>query len=232
MVLDKYEAISRSESHTETNRPIRLDGSTLDHRAHVCAFFNTPDEAYQVLLPFIEEGLELGQKSVHTIDPRLRVDHCERLASAGIRLDAALQNDQLELLDWSSTHLPEGKFDLHKTLSKYRDIRENATQKGFPLTRFVTDMGWALEAELEANALLEYESTANYQWMQHGGPVHPVVCTYDLRLFTADIIVDVMRTHPMVIIGGVLRENPFFVPPGEFLEQLRNRKPTRLKKAG
>jgi hypothetical protein len=25
------------------------------------------------------------------------------------------------------------------------------------------------------------------------------------------------RTHPMVIIGGLLQENPFFVPPDEFL---------------
>lgn len=224
--------MSRCNSLAEITHPIRLAGSTLDHRAHVCAFFNTPDEAYQVLLPFIEEGLELGQKNVHTIDPRLRTDHCERLASAGIQLDAVLQNNQLELLDWSSTHLREGKFDQHRTLSTYRDIIENATQNGFPLTRFVTDMGWALEAEMEANALLEYESTANHQWMQHAGPVHPVVCTYDLRLFTAEIIVDVMRTHPMVIIGGVLRENPFFVSPAEFLEQLRSRKRTRLKKVG
>ena len=34
---------------------------------------------------------------------------------------------------------------------------------------------------------------------------------------------DIMRTHPMVIIGGVLQENPFFVPPDEFLLELRER---------
>jgi hypothetical protein len=34
---------------------------------------------------------------------------------------------------------------------------------------------------------------------------------------------DIMRTHPMVVIGGLLQENPFFVPPGEFLEELRTR---------
>jgi hypothetical protein len=35
--------------------------------------------------------------------------------------------------------------------------------------------------------------------------------------------IDVMRTHPMVIIGGVLQENPFFVPPDQFLLELRER---------
>jgi len=32
-----------------------------------------------------------------------------------------------------------------------------------------------------------------------------------------------MRTHPMIIIGGVVQENPFFVPPDEFLQELPQR---------
>ena len=35
---------------------------------------------------------------------------------------------------------------------------------------------------------------------------------------------DVLRTHPMVIIGGVLQENRFFVPPDEFLREIRGRR--------
>ena len=39
----------------------------------------------------------------------------------------------------------------------------------------------------------------------------------------ANVVMDVLRTHPMVIIGGVLQQNPFFVPPDEFLRELRER---------
>ena len=28
---------------------------------------------------------------------------------------------------------------------------------------------------------------------------------------------DILRTHPMVIMGGVLQENPLYVRPDEFL---------------
>jgi hypothetical protein len=31
----------------------------------------------------------------------------------------------------------------------------------------------------------------------------------------------------MIIIGGILQENPFFVPPDEFLRELRKRHATR-----
>jgi hypothetical protein len=33
-----------------------------------------------------------------------------------------------------------------------------------------------------------------------------------------------MRTHPMIIVAGVLQENPLYVPPDQFLEELHSRK--------
>jgi hypothetical protein len=44
-----------------------------------------------------------------------------------------------------------------------------------------------------------------------------------LHQFGAEVVMDIMRTHPMVVIGGILQENPFFVPPGEMLRELRER---------
>ena len=217
---------------TEPMHPIHLCGSTLGHRAHVCAFFNNTDEKYRVLTPFILEGLEVAQKSVHTVDPRLRDEHCRRLTSAGLDITTATRSGQLELRDWSNTHLLGGTFEQDRTLALFQEFTASAVREGFPLTRFVTDMGWALEAGLDANALLEYEATANRAWIQQDGPINPVICTYDLGRFTADLVVDVMRTHPFVIIGGLLRENPFFVPPEEFLEEMRGRKPNPLQKVG
>ena len=39
---------------------------------------------------------------------------------------------------------------------------------------------------------------------------------------------DVLRTHPLVIIGGVLQENPFVVPPDELLSEIRDARSRRL----
>jgi len=36
-------------------------------------------------------------------------------------------------------------------------------------------------------------------------------------------MVDAIRSHPEVIIGGILQQNPFFVPPDEFLRDLLQR---------
>ena len=37
------------------------------------------------------------------------------------------------------------------------------------------------------------------------------------------MIIDIVRTHPLMLVGGVLQENPFYVPPDEFLAELRSR---------
>jgi hypothetical protein len=40
----------------------------------------------------------------------------------------------------------------------------------------------------------------------------------------AAVVMDFLRTHPLVIMGGLLHENPFFVPPEAFLSELRRRR--------
>jgi hypothetical protein len=69
--------------------------------------------------------------------------------------------------------------------------------------------------------LLEYEARLNGVLSKHNGPV---ICNYDLSKVGASVAIDIMRTHPLVIIGGLLRENPFFVPPDQFLEEMRRRR--------
>src|SRR5258707_12818126 len=52
-----------------------------------------------------------------------------------------------------------------------------------------------------------------------------VVCTYDLSKFRASVVMDALRTHPVVIIGGILQENPFFVPPSQLLPYVLQPRP-------
>ncbi|HWQ34300.1 MAG TPA: hypothetical protein VNQ79_15740 [Blastocatellia bacterium] len=48
---------------------------------------------------------------------------------------------------------------------------------------------------------------------------------YDPARFGAGIVMDILRTHPLVIIGGTLYENSFYLPPDQFLRELQERSP-------
>lgn len=199
--------------------PIRIGGTTLGRHRHICAFFQSPDDHYRVLLPFIKDGFDGGEKAVHIIDARRRADHIRQLSAIGIDATTAQEDGRLDLREWADTHLRDGFFDQDRTLRLIDGIRQRSARDGFPRIRFVTHMEWALEDGPDVEGLLQYEATANLVPSDD-----PVVCAYDLNRFSADVIIDVMRTHPLIIIGGILQENPFFVPPDEFLRELRARR--------
>ena len=53
-----------------------------------------------------------------------------------------------------------------------------------------------------------------------------MICSYELDKFGAAIVIDALRTHPIVLIGGIVQRNPFYVPPEELLKELSEREPT------
>jgi hypothetical protein len=81
---------------SSTAQQVRLAGTALGRSRHVCAFFNSKDEEYRVLLPFISEGIEHGEKAFHIVKDAHRPEHRRRLEQAGIPVDRAEQSGQLE----------------------------------------------------------------------------------------------------------------------------------------
>lgn len=154
-----------------SDSPIAFAGSTLDVHRHVCAFFNTPDEEYRVLLPFIKEGFERGEKAFHIVDPALRTEHKERLRSYGIDVESMEKKGQFELLNWEDAYLREGHFDQDKMLALIEEVLEQGKRQGFPLTRLVAHMEWALEDRPGVDDLVEYETRLNYILPRFRDPV-------------------------------------------------------------
>jgi hypothetical protein len=208
----------------KTVAPISLAGSQLGDVRHVCAFFNSDDEKYRVLLPFIRDGFECGDKAVHIVHPAQHHDHLRRLAGIGIDTVAAQQSGQFELRSNTETYLCDGRFDQDRMLQVFEQLASGNAQGGFPLSRIVCHMEWAAEGRSHVDDLIEFESRMNDVWQRHDDAV---ICTYDLARFGGDTVIDVMRTHPMIIIGGILQHNPFFVPPEEFLREVRERRARR-----
>jgi len=201
--------------------PIPFAGSRLCQARHVCAFFNSDDESYRVLLPFIKDGFECGDKAVHVVNPDQQHEHLQRLRDVGIDPAAAAESGQLELLTNADAYLRDGRFDQDRMLEVFEQLASGNAKGGFPLSRIICRMDWAADGRSHIDDLVEFESRVNEVWRRHDDAV---ICVYDLAKFGGDTVVDVMRTHPMIVIGGMLQENPFFVPPDEFLRELRERR--------
>jgi hypothetical protein len=206
------------------NHSVEFAGGNLGGHRHICALFNSADEEYRVLRSFLKDGFDRGDKAFHLVDSELREEHLRRLAEAGINVHEAMNTGQLEVRRWQDAYLRGDHFDQDAMLALIEEVLQSADAAGYPLTRLVAHMEWALLDKPGIDNLVEYETRLNYVLPRYDDPV---VCTYDLSKFPASVVMDIMRTHPVVIIGGILQENPFFVPPDQFLLELRERQAVR-----
>src|SRR5271155_1749597 len=102
---------------SETRESVRLAGSVLSRKRHVCAFFHSKEEEYRVLMPFIKEGFEHGDRAFHIIDGHRRQDHMRRLQEAGIDIAGAEGGERLVIRHWEHAYLQDGHFDQHRQIS-------------------------------------------------------------------------------------------------------------------
>jgi hypothetical protein len=203
-----------------TTAPIPFAGSTLGDYRHVCAFFSSPEEEYATLLPFVLDGIERGERAYHVLPAQYRQEHLDQLRSAGIDVPAALESRQLEVATPEETYLRGGGFSKEAMLVTIQEALKTGPKLGFPLTRLIAHAEAVLQDWSKANEWVEYETRLNDVLP---GYDDPVICTYDANLLNGTIAVDILRTHPVAIIGGRLYENPFFAPPAEFLPQVIER---------
>ena len=147
---------------TTDTQPVHLAGSVLDRARHVCAFFHKKDEEYAVLLPFIVEGFENGDRAFHIVDPEHREEHLRRLAAAGVDTEGAAARGQLSVLRWQDAYLRGGHFDQNAMLALIEEVLTAGKREGFPLTRLVANMEWALEDRPGVEDIVEYETRLNY----------------------------------------------------------------------
>jgi hypothetical protein len=208
----------------KTTAPIPFAGSQLDQTRHVCAFFNSVDEEYRVLLPFIKDGLQCGHKAIHVVNSDQRQDHLQRLGEIGIDQAAMQQSGQLEVRVNTDVYLPDGRFDPDRMIAAFEQLASGNSGGGYPLSRICCRMDWAAQDQSHVDDVIEFESRVNDVWRRHEDAV---ICTYHLGQFRGDEVIDIMRTHPMVIIGGMLQQNPFYIPPEQFLQEFRHRRSHR-----
>lgn len=191
-----------------------VGGFEVEACAHICAFHRGGSDRDSLLLSYFREGLKAGDKCLGLIDsaPPTRVMSLFDAESEDIRERIPRQ---LEVLSSEESYLADGHFSVEKMLAWLtKHVGRAVNEEGFPVARAAGEMTWALRSNPGVDELCAYESELNRYL-----PSFPQVllCMYDLDRFDGHTIVDVLKTHPQVLLGGIFFENPYYIPPDEML---------------
>lgn len=193
-----------------------LPGVSVQPGDHVCAFFRGPEGRDEILLPFLRSGIERGDKCIAVLD-QARAAAVRRGLRDDCDVDAALASHQLDLLRSVDTYLSGGRFSTDAMLGFWSEAVGSCLAKGpYDFARALGEMTWALSQLPGVEQLVDYESELN-RFL----PRYPqvVVCLYDLDQFDGHVVVDLLRTHPKLLLCGSVLDNPYYLAPDEYLAQ-------------
>lgn len=202
---------------TTTSMTMGLPGVTLTPGDHICAFYRGAAQRDALLVPFLRKGLLAGDKCICvTDDPD--ADQTVRALAAEFDVDVSLASGQLEPMCSESTYLSGGYFAIDRMLDFWEDAVGGAVRRdGFAFVRATGEMTWALRDLPGVEHLLAYEARLN-DFL----PRYPqvILCLYDLEQFSnGQILLEILRTHPKVLLSGQLLDNPWYTEPDEYLAQ-------------
>lgn len=179
---------------------------------HFCALYSGPAERDRMLFPFLGEGLRNGDKCLCLIDdvePALVRDRV--LGQPGP--EYSRRSAQLNVERTSDAYLRTGSFSVEGMTSFLSESVDAAIDDDFDLLRAVGEMSWVLPRPADWDDLFRYESGLNQ--LVEGAPVI-LICLYDLQKFGADMLVEVLRTHPKVLLDRTVIDNPHYLTPTEY----------------
>jgi hypothetical protein len=189
---------------------IGISGLSVPQGTHLCGFFRGKKERGNIIFPFLREGLRSGDKCLCALDA---ADRDAVHAEVGVELEVASAGDQLDVVSSRDIYLGCGEFSLSELLG-YWEIWATTSLAGggFRAVRAVGEMTWAVTEVIGTDNLIRYESELNRFAFRHR---QVLLCLYDLDQFSGALLVDIMRTHPKVLMGSTVLENLYYVPPDE-----------------
>jgi hypothetical protein len=192
-----------------------VPGVPLEPGDHICALYVSQTERDQIMLPFLRAGLQAGHKCFCVVDSSPTSQVLKDLGDDDATL-AALSEHQLELFTAGETYLRTRPFSTEGILDFLRENVQVAAAEGdYAFSRITGEMPWALhDLPDEREEFFRYEAELN-----RFAPQYPqaILCLYDLGHFGGGILLDLLRTHPKLVVSGQLVENPYYLSPDQYL---------------
>ena len=182
---------------------------------HICQIYSTEQERDESIFRFLLAGLEDGERGACFSNDISAADIERYCAGEGLDIDSIRVKNALSVSNASSVYFKGGLFSPENMLALLAAYHDKARNDGFTSARVIGEMTAEIKEIQGGKRLLEYESRVSMLLREK--PV-TAMCQYNANEFDGATIMEVLRVHPMMIVSGAVVQNPFFVPPEEFLK--------------
>ncbi|MGE0058239.1 MAG: MEDS domain-containing protein [Dehalococcoidia bacterium] len=178
------------------------DDGWLERGAHVCHIATGRNDAKSILLPFLHQSLLNNEFCLFVTGDESPDDWYFELQAFGIDVADRLLCGALRVIDRREWRPATGSL---RSLAQAGKAYRLVPWTRFNGARIVYDAAWAMGPDVPAEDLCHWEATATLLF--EGLPVR-AICQYNLETHSPRVVDGALRTHPLVLMGQTLVENP------------------------
>jgi hypothetical protein len=174
---------------------------------HICAIFDNPTQQAEVMGGFMAQGLRVAQRCLWVAPPLSAARFRAALVEIGSDLATLESSGQLVVISELRLYLHNDLFEPERTMDLVRVLLGEGQRDGYPGMRIATDTSWLRERRVDPDLWEGFEGRVTQEL---AGLPAVMVCQFDRRQLSSAIVVAAFRTHPIVILGDTIHENPFY----------------------
>lgn len=202
----------RSSSQSPFNLEAQLRQCDLPR--HLALFYESTSEQFNAAAAYLKYALSTNHKCLYLLDVNSLQQVKAAFRAASIDVERRIDADDLVIRDAASVYLDSG-FDLERMIQTLEDECSNSLVAGYDGLCVVGENSWCFHTEMEFDHILDFEAEFDKKY-----PDLPVIalCQYDLTRFSGESAAKALWTHENIIYRGTVCENPFYIPPEEYME--------------
>lgn len=198
---------------------LTLDVKKIKSGEHLCALYDNPENQFSYVIPYIIGGLKRNEKCFYILDENTQENLQKAFTAADFDISHYLKSRQLVFYTKKETYLKDGYFEPEKMINLLKETEYQALKKGYKGIRVTGEMTWVFGNLNSLEKLIEYENQLNIFL-----PYSKVcaICQYNENKFEQSTLIDVIATHPKIVINGLIYKNNYFIQPDKFTHNARN----------
>lgn len=191
-------------------------GYTCNGGVHLAGFYESIEERQEIIMGFFHQGDLDGDLQLYVSENSTTQEFTSEYADRyPEQAEHTIDSNKFVVQTCQEFYFSEGTFSPWILEEGLRKFYAESQQQGLRRIRAAGDMVWVTKSIPGIEHLMAYEARLNY--FTPGKPWISI-CLYNVKEISGEIMINVLRTHPYTLSGGVITENPYYQEPNEWLE--------------
>lgn len=194
-----------------------VDGKreTIPSGSHILQLYNKLQEVSPVASQLFFDGVHHNEKCI-AIAPDACCSEINDLLTKADAYTSALEKGQVAYYTESSSFLDASRLNPYKMLARHQTCIAQALREGWRGVRIVIDMSWLARGAATPQEIMKYEAACDAVFTFQNAPVI-VLVAYDYAKIPGELVVEMLRLHPIAVVGKYIKRNPYYLNSEQYL---------------